>query len=117
MSMNMICVNDKNVAVLNKDESINDVGDALDMMASARYNHDCDAVVVYKESLPEAFFDLKSKIAGEILQKFSNYRMKIVIVGDFSSYKSKSLRDFIYECNKGSTVFFISRIDEMSNVL
>ncbi|MDO4771844.1 DUF4180 domain-containing protein, partial [Porphyromonas sp.] len=53
------------------------------------------------------FFDLKTKIAGDILQKFSQYQMPLVIVGDFSKYKSKSLNDFIFECNKGKQINFV----------
>jgi len=34
--------------------------------------------------------------------------VKIAIIGDFSVYPSKSLKDFIYECNKGKDVFFLS---------
>ncbi len=36
-----------------------------------------------------------------------NYQFKIAIVGDFSVYKSNSLKDFIYECNKGKDIFFL----------
>ena len=46
-------------------------------------------------------------IAGDVLQKYINYQFKIAIVGDFSVYKSKSLKDFIYECNKGKEIFFL----------
>lgn len=46
-------------------------------------------------------------MAGDILQKYTNYQVKIAIVGDFEVYGSKSLRDFIYESNKGSQVFFL----------
>ena len=31
----------------------------------------------------------------------------VMIVGDFSIYTSKSLKDFIYECNKGKDIFFL----------
>ncbi len=41
-----------------------------------------------------------------------NYNMKIAIVGDFSKYNSKSLKDFIYECNKGKHIFFKSTLEE-----
>jgi hypothetical protein len=34
--------------------------------------------------------------------------MKVAIVGDFSVYTSKSLRDFIYESNKGKCIFFLN---------
>jgi len=51
---------------------------------------------------------LTTKLAGEILQKFINYDVKLAIVGDFSVYTSKSLKAFIYECNKGKDIFFLS---------
>lgn len=34
--------------------------------------------------------------------------MKIAIIGDFSAYTSKSLKDFIYESNNGKDLFFLS---------
>ncbi|MFZ2340826.1 MAG: DUF4180 domain-containing protein [Bacteroidales bacterium] len=58
------------------------------------------------------FFDLKTKIAGDILQKFSNYRMKLAIIGDFSAIKSKSLRDFIRESNNAGTINFVGSMEE-----
>ncbi|MGZ4135560.1 MAG: DUF4180 domain-containing protein, partial [Tumebacillaceae bacterium] len=51
--------------------------------------------------------DLKTRLAGEILQKFINYRVKVAIVGDFSMYSSRSLQDFIYESNGGTDIFFL----------
>lgn len=33
--------------------------------------------------------------------------MKITIIGYFSVYTSKSLKDFIYESNKGKDIFFL----------
>lgn len=61
--------------------------------------------------------DLKSGFAGEILQKFSNYRMKLAIIGDFSEIKSKSLRDFIRESNNRRTISFVSSIEEALFIL
>jgi len=86
---------------------IEDVQSALDLMATVQYETDCDRIVVNKALLSEEFFDLKTRLAGEILQKFINYRKKFAIWGDFSVYSSKSLRDFIYECNNGNDIFFL----------
>ena len=97
--------NDINIAIIEQNEKIDSIRDISDLMANAYYN-ECVGLIVKKEFLPEAFFDLKTKIAGEILQKFSNYNMKMSIIGDFSVYDSKSLHDFIYECNNGSLIFF-----------
>ncbi|WP_028594286.1 DUF4180 domain-containing protein [Paenibacillus assamensis] len=98
------------VAVVSGDENevlINDVQSALDLMATVRYESDCDRIVLHKSILSESFFDLKTRLAGDILQKFINYYVKVAIVGDFTVYTSKSLKDFIYECNNGNDIFFL----------
>ena len=57
------------------------------------------------------FFNLRTGLAGDILQKFSNYKVQLAIVGGFSKYQSKSFRDFIYESNKSKLIFFVPDID------
>jgi len=79
--------------------------DALDFIGNLYYQG-FDKIIIYEKNLTPIFFDLKNKLAGEILQKVSNYRMKLTIIGDFSNLKSKSLNDFIYESNKGKQVNF-----------
>lgn len=101
------------VAVIeSSDILINEPQDALDLMATIMHMHDCNKIVISESSLTKSFFDLKTGIAGEILQKFSNYKMKLAIVGDFSIYTSKSLKDFIFESNKGNQVLFVSSEQE-----
>ena len=58
------------------------------------------------------FFILSTGLAGEILQKFVNCHIKLAIVGDYSKYTSKPPRDFIYESNKGNSIYFASSIEE-----
>ena len=86
---------------------IKDVQSALDLMATVDYETGCSRMIIDKSLICEEFFDLSTKIAGEVLQKFINYQKKIAIIGDFSKYTSKSLKDFIYECNKGKDIFFL----------
>jgi hypothetical protein len=69
-------------------------------------------IILRKELLAETFFDLSSRIAGEILQKVSNYGMQLAIVGDFTKYMSKSLRDFIYESNITGQVVFVATVEK-----
>lgn len=63
-------------------------------------------------STPDDFFVLSSGLAGEILQKYVNYQMKLAIYGDFSGCTSKPLHDFIYESNKGRDFFFAGTREE-----
>ena len=86
---------------------IEDAGDFLDVMASAA----SDTLVLQDKHFSPAFFDLKSGILGEVLQKVSNYRRQLVIVGDWSNVESKSMRDFIRESNRGGQVVFVEDID------
>lgn len=91
---------------------ISDAQSALDLIAAVRYETGCEAMVVPKASLCEDFFRLPTGLAGEVLQKFINYNMRLAVVGDFSGYTSKNLKDFLYESNKGSAVCFLADEDE-----
>ncbi|MFZ7121629.1 MAG: DUF4180 domain-containing protein [Eubacteriaceae bacterium] len=104
--------NNSIVALFDKDEiTIKNVNDVLDIMANVS-SMNSYKIVIYKESLNESFFDLKTKLAGEILQKLVNYNMKIAIIGNFEEYNSKSLHDFIFESNNGKQIFFKSTLEE-----
>ncbi len=85
--------------------------DILDLMVEAGYN-DCEKLIIHRETLNDSFFDLKTKVAGEILQKFSNYRMKLAIIGDFSNIKSKSLRDFVRESKTRGIITFVDSLEK-----
>ena len=79
---------------------------AMDLLAAVRYETGRSALVLFKEQLDESFFRLSTGLAGEVLQKFVNYQMKLAIVGDFSRYTSKPLQDFIRESNEGRQICF-----------
>lgn len=100
-------------AVVESDDIvILDVQSAIDLIANIDYHIGTKNIVINKNLINEDFFVLSTKLAGEILQKFVNYGVRIGIYGDYSNYNSKSLKDFIYECNKGSSVFFAQTEDE-----
>lgn len=100
--------------IISKNIIIATIEDGTDLVGNLYYQG-FDKVVLYEKNITPSFFDLKTRMAGEILQKFSNYKISLTIVGDFSKYKSKSLNDFIFESNKGSTVNFVSSIEEVLN--
>ena len=87
--------------------------DGLDLLGNLYYQG-FDKIIIHEKNITPEFFDLKTKIAGEILQKFAQYQMPLIIVGDFSKYKSKSLNDFIFESNKSQQINFIK---DLSNIL
>lgn len=109
MEIKKVVIGGINIAIIRNDTVvISDVQSALDLMATVQYEVDAKRIIIHKSLISESFFDLKTHLAGDILQKFINYRAKIAIVGDFSMYASESLKDFIYECNKGNDIFYLA---------
>ncbi|MEA4970980.1 MAG: DUF4180 domain-containing protein [Candidatus Pelethousia sp.] len=103
----------KDIALLESSEPlIADVQSALDLIMSAQYETGCHKLILYKSRFTPDFFILRTGLAGEVLQKFINYHVKVAIVGDYSHYTSKPLRAFIYESNQGKDIFFLSSVEE-----
>ena len=91
---------------------ITDAQTALELIVNIGYQTHCDRMVMYKEAFTEPFFSLRTGLAGEVTQKFVNYQMKLVIVGDYSSYTSLPLHDWMLECNKGRAIGFAQTLEE-----
>lgn len=122
MQLKIIEKNQITVAVIHSaDLIITDVPSALDFIMSVKYQTDSCHIALNKEAILEDFFRLSTCLAGEILQKFINYRIKFAVYGDFSGYTSKPLKDFIYECNQGKDIFFTATraeaVDKLAGVL
>jgi hypothetical protein len=107
---------EKIAEVISEGTIINKSEDGLVLLGNLYYQ-DFDKITIHEKNITPDFFDLKTGIAGEILQKFSTYRVRLAIVGDFSKYKSKSLQDFIYESNQGRHINFVASITEAINIL
>lgn len=81
--------------------------DGLDLLGNLSYQG-FDKIIIHEKNIIPNFFDLKTKIVGDILQKFTQYQMPLIIVVDFSKFNSKSLNDFIFESNKGKQINFVT---------
>jgi len=110
MKSNQLIIGKINVVELISDEVIiRNVQDALDIMG----NFQADAFIFQLHHFEDDFYDLSTRKLGEILQKFTNYRIRLAIIGDFQKFKSQTLKDFIYETNKFGSYLFVSSIDEV----
>jgi len=108
---------DKKIAEVIADEIlITNAEEALQILADLYYQ-ECDGIILHEKNISPDFFDLKTGLAGEILQKFSNYRMRLAIVGDFSKYPGQSIKDFIFESNKGRHINFLASVAEAKEKL
>jgi hypothetical protein len=59
------------------DIAIHSVNDILDVIGAC---FGATGLLLTEQDLAPAFFDLKSGLAGELLQKFVNYRLRVAIV-------------------------------------
>jgi len=117
MKLSIHEINGKKIAEVTEERiTISTLDEALDLLGDTYYQG-FDKLILHEKNLCPDFFDLKTKLAGEILQKFSTYRVRLVIIGDFEKYQSNSLRDFIFESNKGKQVNFVNSLQEAINKL
>lgn len=88
--------------------------DAVDLIAQA-FDHQPDLILLPVERLNEGFFTLSTRIAGEIVQKFVTYGIRLAIIGDISRHleASSALRDYVRETNRGHQVWFVADLSEL----
>ena len=102
MKIESVIHNDIIIAVVSSDTVIiKDVQDALDFAMSVQYETNAERIILNQEALSDDFYHLKTRLAGEILQKF-----------DFRQYMSQSFHDFVYESNHGKNFFFVGTKEE-----
>ncbi|MBD3583109.1 DUF4180 domain-containing protein [Flavobacterium selenitireducens] len=111
MNIHEHIVNNLKVAEVHSDGLlIRNAADGLELLVDLYYQQ-FDRIIVHEATINPDFFDLKTKMAGDMLQKFSNYRMGLTIVGYFAKYNSDSLDDFIRESNKGNLINFAPDVE------
>ncbi|MDR1619067.1 MAG: DUF4180 domain-containing protein [Clostridiales bacterium] len=109
MNIRVIDTGSVKIAVIKSDTCIiTDGQSALDLAAAIHYEHGARHIVIPKSAICADFFKLSTGVAGEVAQKFVNYGLHVAIVGDFSLYPSKPLQDYMYECNKGRHINFVT---------
>ena len=91
---------------------VKDAGGFLSLMFAACA--DADRAAIHAENIEPEFFNLRSGLAGEILQKLVNYRLQLAIVGDISAHleKSETLKALVRESNRGKDVRFVATVED-----
>ncbi|MBI5531003.1 MAG: DUF4180 domain-containing protein [Candidatus Doudnabacteria bacterium] len=88
---------------------INSMQDALDLVANVQTPAP-KKIILHRENIHPDFFELRTGLAGEILQKFSQYGIACAIVGDFSNITSEAFKALIIESNRGRQTYFVPTI-------
>lgn len=74
--------------------------DALDAVAACG-EHDTDKLLIPGGNLSEAFFDLKTGLAGAFLLKLSNYRIQAAVICPAELIGTGRFYEFVLETNRG----------------
>lgn len=83
------------------------VQDALDLIGAAFQG--AEVVAVPASRLDAGFFTLGTRLAGEIMQKFVTYRLRLAVIGDISRHlaASPALRALVGESNRSGHIWFL----------
>jgi hypothetical protein len=86
---------------------IENENDALDLVAACG-EHETSRLLIHGENLSPAFFQLRSGLAGAVLLKFSNYRIKAAVLASPDQVGRGKFYEFVLETNRGRQfgVFF-----------
>ena len=89
--------------------------DAVDLIADA-HGQGASLVALPVQRLVPEFFRLRTGVAGEIAQKFVNYRMRLAVLGDVSDHlaRSETFASFVAETNRGAQLWFVADADELA---
>ena len=74
------------------------------------FGEEIDMVALPTDLLAAEFFQLRTGLAGAVLQKLVTYGLRVAIVGDCSVMVagSDALASFITESNRGTQVWFVA---------
>lgn len=92
--------------------------DAADVISAAR-SEGATLAVIPVGRLDADLFSLKTRLAGEFLQKFVTYDVRVVILGEIPPQflDSRALNDFVRECNRGRDIWFVKSREELTDWL
>jgi len=83
--------------------------DALTLVAESG----CGRIVLRREQLHPDFYELRTGLAGEVMQKIVTYGCRLAIVGDFADVHSRSFRALMHESNRTGRVVFAESEEEI----
>lgn len=101
----------KYIELMSAAEPLRTENDALDLIALG-WEHETQAVLIHGEALSEDFFKLRTKSAGDMIQKFTNYGMKVAAIIPRETTQQGRFKEMASETNNGPHFRIYDRIEE-----
>ena len=73
-------------------------------LVAACMEADAQLVLLEARSLPDAFFDLKTRFAGEFLQKLETYRIRVALAIPAEVTRNERFQEFLAEARRGRSL-------------
>ncbi len=86
--------------------------DALTLVAESG----CGRIVLRREQLHPDFYELRTGLAGEVMQKIVTYGCRLAVVGDFGEVHSRSFRALMHESNRTGHIVFAGSEEELAGL-
>lgn len=90
--------------------------DSLDIIATCMEN-DIYFIILKGEGLSDDFYNLRTGLAGAVLQKFMNYHVKAALVIEDEEKVKGRFREMVIEANKGNDFKVFKEISEAESWL
>lgn len=103
--------NKKYIELISAAEPLGEENDALDLVALC-WEHGINALMIHYTALSEDFFKLKTKLAGNIIQKFINYGIKAAAIIPQETIQKGRFKEMAMETNKGNHFRLYESIEE-----
>lgn len=81
-------------------------------LVSACMEQDAHGLLVDEGCIPAEFFDLSSGTAGELVQKLTNYRIRLAAVVPHPDRYSEAFQEFAHEVTQSRIIRFFADRDE-----
>ncbi|HCQ90384.1 MAG TPA: DUF4180 domain-containing protein [Clostridium sp.] len=117
MDYRIVNKNDKRyIEYISKEMQISSEQDVLDIIGSCM-EHSCNYVMLHGEVFSEDFFNLRTGLAGTMLQKLINYNIRAAaIIANEEKIKGR-FGEMVFEANKGNDFRVFKNVTEAENWL
>jgi DNA-binding PadR family transcriptional regulator len=106
----------KYIELISATEPLSTENDALDLIALC-WEHEINAIMIHYAALSGDFFKLRTKVAGNIIQKFINYSIKAAAIIPQETIEKGRFKEMALETNKGNHFRLYKSKEEAENWL
>jgi uncharacterized protein DUF4180 len=103
----IIVASDSSISI----RSFSDISDAIGVCIGA------EGLILTEDDLAPEFFDLRGGLAGELFQKFTNYKVRVAIILPDPEAYGERFGELAYEHRSHSMIRFVRSRDEAQDWL